>query len=160
MKKNIGILLSTALLAFSSISFAEEAQTSLTVDVDNTFYSTKLSNMDEVKSVLATGGVVTASMDLTKCTLSTGQPSRNLAGGLKINSYLIERDGTLRFSSYRTTLSSRSDVAVSQNNKYRVTDDGAVTFTSSVFSMPDYELISKVDVYCQLNESFYFYNAY
>ena len=151
MKKLSGLALSALILISTS---------AISQDYTEVTYGIPLESLDQTKKALTSGAVVTASIDLTKCTLATGQESTNSSGGLKIDSFLIERDGDLRFSSFRTTLSSRSDAAVTQNNKYVVSEDGSATLTSSVFSLPDYTLISKVDVYCKLNESFFFYSAY
>ena len=158
MKKKLPLIVASALITVTATSHALANDE----NVVSTFATTgmKLSDLDDVKQALATGAIVRAAIDLTKCTLASGGPTRNQSGGLTIDSYLVERDGTLRFSTFRTTLSSRADVAVTQNNKYKVKTNGDVTFTSSVFSMPDYNLTSKVDVSCKLNDSFNFYLAY
>lgn len=153
------VLTSLLGLCFSLNAVSQDIEANTENSLGFKRHAIKLHSVLELKKALSEGASVTASMDLTQCSTAEGEPTRNAAGGLNISSFLIDRQGTLSFSSFRSTVSTRNGAAqaVSQTNRYRITPEGSVTLTSYLFSLPNYDLIFETDVICEFNKGFSFF---
>lgn len=125
-------------------------------------YGRSLVDVEQVKEALNGGAVVNAAIDLSQCTRSDGGAPSQTKGGLRVSPYRIKSDGSLSFSDTHFTVSTRTGVPVpiTQFLRYSVTPEGAITLTSYIYSMPNYNLMSEVSFDCAINEGVSFNAAF
>jgi hypothetical protein len=130
---------------------------------DDKIYGQPLETSESVITALNGGAIVKASIDLSKCTPQDGGTTLNIKGGLVISSYKIEEDGTLLFVdsvNAATEYFSGSLEPIADFVKYSVSPDGAITFTSNIYSIPDYNLIQQFAFDCSINNGVNFIATY
>ena len=129
------ILLSAVTLAFATAAHAQPRA---------------LNDQASIIDALDRGKRVAVTIDLRRCTPSNeGQAASQTVGGLtSIESYRVV-DSTLSFADAHVTVSSQGK-PINQILRYRVRQDGSITFTSTIFNLPDYSLVNQVSFECAI----------
>lgn len=129
------ILLSAATLAFAAAAHAQPRA---------------LNDQASIIEALDKGKRVAVTIDLSRCAPgSEGQAASQTVGGLtSIESYRVV-DSTLSFADTHVTVSSRG-TPINQILRYRVRQDGSITFSSTIFNLPDYSLVNQVAFECAI----------
>lgn len=117
-------------------------------------YGHALKTVESVINALNNGAIVSAAVDLSKCTRQDGGTPSQTKGGLRVSPYRIKGDGTLSFadSHFTVSTSSGSPNPIMQFLRYSVNPEGAITVTSFIFSIPDYNLTRQVSFDCSINQ--------
>jgi hypothetical protein len=125
-------------------------------------YSQSLETVESVINALNNGAMVSAAVDLTKCSNQDGGAPSTIRGGLKVSSYRIEEDGTLWFEDSFFTASTSSGRAdpIMLILRYLVNPEGAITVNSFIYSIPDYTLTRTSSFDCLINNGVNFNITY
>jgi hypothetical protein len=130
---------------------------------DDDFYGQPLETVESVITALNSGAIVNAAVDLSKCTRQDGEATTKIRGGLMVSPYQIKEDGTLSFSDSHftvTTMFSGNPDPIMQFLRYSVSQKGAITVTSFIYTIPDYTLTKQVAFDCSINNGVNFNATY
>lgn len=117
-----------------------------------------LQDYNGIQFALNNGRTVSMSLDLSQCTPVGTAPATQTKGGLSnIGAYRITSDGTLSFSDEHFTVTTTNAQPIQQFLRYQVRTDNTVAFTSYIFSIPAYTLISQVGYTCTINRGIRFF---